>query len=614
MSVVNQLREAWGTFRRHWLLFLALHLLAGLLLSVLLGPLLSLLLGWLVTASGNVALTDQDILYAVLSPLGFVLLLVGLGLWLTITVFETAAMLLAADRLAAGQRPSLGRLLGRVLLRLRGLFRLSLELALRLLALAAPFLLVAGWAYLHYLTEFDINFYLAERPPAFRTAALIIAAALFLLAVLLLRALAGWFLALPLLLLGGVPAKRAIAESRQHLDGHRGEVAAFLVAWALLFMALFAASGALLQLCADAVVGAPGLSLQTLAWTVGGLVLAWSVVNVFIGLFAGVSLAVGLLLTWRRRVPAATVVEAPKGTRKRPEARRVAMPWVALALIGVAVLQVFALARQLAEFDGNERPQIMAHRGASWDAPENTLAAIEAAIREGADWVEIDVQETSDGRVLVIHDRDLMKVGGSPLRVFDGPFEALRAVDIGSWKDPSYADQRVPLLAEVLELARRRVKLNIELKYYGREERLEERVARLVEAHGMVDDVVLMSLSLPGVRKMKALRPDWTVGLLSSVALGDLTRLDADFFAVNAQFASRPFIERARARGKAVYTWTVNDPAGISAMIGRGVDGIITDRPGLARRVWEERRELAVHERLLVRVASALGSDYGEAP
>jgi glycerophosphoryl diester phosphodiesterase len=205
-----------------------------------------------------------------------------------------------------------------------------------------------------------------------------------------------------------------------------------------------------------------------------------------------------------------------------------------------------------------------------------------------------------------------MKVGGSPLRVWDAPFDELRAVDIGSYRDPRFSEERVPLLSEVLELARGRVKLNIELKVYGQEERLEARVVEIVERHGMQDDVVFMSLSLPVVRTLKALRPDWRVGLLSSVAVGDITRLDADFFAINARFASRSFVERAQGRGKGVLTWTVNDPAGMSAMMGKGVDGIITDRPGLVQRVWKERQELAPHERFLVQLASRLGSDYEE--
>ncbi|MEM1413105.1 MAG: glycerophosphodiester phosphodiesterase family protein, partial [Pseudomonadota bacterium] len=416
---------------------------------------------------------------------------------------------------------------------------------------------------------------------------------------------------LPLFLLGGIPAGQALQESKARLAGRRGSVMRFLLLWGLAFAALFAVSGALLQFSTGLVIDLAAGTLQAVAWIAGATIALWSITNLFIGLFASVSFALAVRAAWRRWAPAPD--EANKARLAALDAGdAVGRPMaIILGLVAVVlVLEAFVLSRQLDGFRNDDRPDIMAHRGASWDAPENTMAAIEEAIRQGADWVEIDVQETHDGRVLVAHDRDLMKVAGSPLRIFDAPFEELRAVDIGSFKDSRFSDQRLPLFEEVLELARGRVKLNIELKYYGQEERLEERVAELIDRYGMADEVVLMSLSLPGVRAMKGLRPDWTVGLLSSVAVGDITRLDVDFFAINARFASRAFVDRAQGRGKGVFTWTVNDPAGMSAMIGKGVDGIITDRPGLAQRVWEERLELSVLERILVQVASRLGSDY----
>jgi glycerophosphoryl diester phosphodiesterase len=99
------------------------------------------------------------------------------------------------------------------------------------------------------------------------------------------------------------------------------------------------------------------------------------------------------------------------------------------------------------------------------------------------------------------------------------------------------------------------------------------------------------------------------VGLLSTVGLGDVSRLDVDFFAVNARSARRAFIKRVHERGREVLVWTVNDPAQISAMIGREVNGIITDKPGLAQQVSAERSELDLYELFIIQVASRIGSD-----
>jgi len=614
MNSQSAIVKIWSVFRAHWTLFLALHVMAGLVVGLALAPLFSILLGWIVRTTGNVALTDQAIVLAFLSPVGVVLGMVAIGIWITVTLFEGAATLLATNELTRGRRPHLIKLLKSLLVRLRALFQLTLAIGVRVIFLALPFLAIAGWLFLTFLTEFDINYYLTKQPPILWRVGAAIGIVVLLMALLLLRMAIGWFIALPLVLLGNVHPHKALQESRSRLDGERMKIVRFLIGWGLVVMLAFFCSGLLLQLGLGWLVTISMDSLRFLAWSAGALIVLWSVSNLMIGLFATVGFVLAVLSVYRERSGNGELEQTEQRLDQQADTRRFSSWRVSLALVLVLVVaQVAVLQRQLSNGGSHPEPAIMAHRGASWDAPENTLAAIEAAIEQGADWAEIDVQETRDGRVLVIHDRDLMKVAGSPLRVYDAPFDTLREVDIGSHKGPQYADQRVPLLSEVLRAAKGRIKLNIELKYYGREEQLEARVAELVERYDMVDDVVIMSLKLVGMRRMKALRPDWSVGLLSSVALGDITRLDVDFLAVNASLATSAFVRRAHARNKSVYTWTVNDPAGVSSMIGAGVDAIITDRPAMVRTVMEQRRELALHERLILELASQLGSDFDSA-
>lgn len=257
---------------------------------------------------------------------------------------------------------------------------------------------------------------------------------------------------------------------------------------------------------------------------------------------------------------------------------------------------------------------VIAHRGAAGSAPENTLASVALAVEQGADMVEIDVQESADGEIVVIHDSDLMRVGGSPLKIWEAGYAELQQVDVGSWYGPQFRGQRLPTLEQVLELCKGRSMVDIELKYYGHNERLEERVADIVERTGMENQIVLMSLVNDIVVSMKALRPAWTVGLLTATAVGDLTRSDADFLAVHVGIASSRFVRRAHAAGKEVYVWTVNDELNMSRMMSRGVDGVITDHPALARQVIEERAEMNPAERLMLTAAFWLGLDPKEPP
>ena len=250
---------------------------------------------------------------------------------------------------------------------------------------------------------------------------------------------------------------------------------------------------------------------------------------------------------------------------------------------------------------------IMAHRGAAGAAPENTLASVDRAIADGTDFVEIDVQETADGEVVVIHDSDLKKIGGVNLKIWDATYEQLQSIDIGSWFAPEFSGERVPKLEQVLELCRDKAGVNIELKYYGHDERLEERVVEIVERAGMESQIVVMSLKYDAVQKMRQLRPEWTIGLLSATAVGNLTRLHADFLAVHTGLVGPSFVRAAHKSGKKVFAWTVNDSIQMSTMITLGVDGLITDEPALARAVLSQRADMNPVERLLLSLSLYFG-------
>jgi glycerophosphoryl diester phosphodiesterase len=216
--------------------------------------------------------------------------------------------------------------------------------------------------------------------------------------------------------------------------------------------------------------------------------------------------------------------------------------------------------------------------------------------------------------VVVVHDSDLMKVGGTPLKIWDATAEQLRAVDIGSYSGPQFRDERVPTLAEALAACKGVSRVDIELKDYGHDQHLEEKIVELVEAAGMENDIVTMSLSRGMVDTMKRLRPAWTSGLLSAKAVGDLSRVPADFLAVEKAMATRRFLRSAHRAGKPVYVWTVDDPSRMIRMIGLGVDGLITNRPGLAREVLDRYARMTQAERLFFFVMTTLGAEQDIVP
>jgi len=614
-SVRHRIRKVLETFKLNWKLFLGIHVVVNVLSLLVFTPLFTVLLGWLVLTSGQVALTDEDILFFILSPTGMLVMLVAGALYTTVVVFQQAAMVTAAFVVKSGHAISIPGLGHYMMVKFLPLFRLAAQMVGRTALIAAPFLAAAAWIYISFLTEFDINYYITDRPPVLWWAGGLISLCLLAMAAVLLRVGSGWVLALPLLLLNHERPGRVLQMSRKASVSMRFPIALTLLTLFLFNAGLLGFVSSMADLAVDGVVPLAGESLKVMAYLLGSLLIVWLVANVAITFFSNSILSLIIIHMIARLVPASGEWRLDDVLTSTPVTGfwRLSGAKLAGLVVLVSLAAGLAISITINGLDLEDHTMVIAHRGASADAPENTLAAMELAISKGADWVEIDVQETRDGEVVVIHDSDLKKIGGSGLKVFESTLAELQSVDIGSWRGSSFGDQRIPTLQQLLELCKDRIKVVIELKYYGQEERLEERVASIVEAVGMQDQIAIMSLSYPAVQKMKSIRPQWQVGLLASVSIGDITRLEADFFAVNANFASRAFIKHVHSRGKKLLVWTVNDPISMSAMMSKGVDGIITDKPQLAVSIRQERAELGVHERIMIQLASFIGKEPARA-
>jgi glycerophosphoryl diester phosphodiesterase len=296
-----------------------------------------------------------------------------------------------------------------------------------------------------------------------------------------------------------------------------------------------------------------------------------------------------------------------EGTQAGPGARTLSNRMLVGLLAGSLVVAVGFGGLLLRGIRLDTRVEIIAHRGASAAAPENTMAAFDAAMQQGTDWIELDVQEAADGAVVVMHDADLMRLGRSPLRIWESTAEQIAGIDIGSWFGAEFAGERVPTLESVLLRCKGRAKVVIELKYYGHDQRLEERVAEIVERTGMQDRISVMSLRYEMVRKMKSLRPGWTVGLLTATAVGQLAAMEGDFLAVSTGMATPARVRAAHAAGKKLFVWTVDDPMTMALMVARGADGLITNEPAVARSLLRRMDEATTGERLLLGLASWFG-------
>jgi len=474
---------------------------------------------------------------------------------------------------------------------------------------AGPILALVGGVYWTFLRHHDINYYLSNRPPEFLWAAGIAGILVAGLVVLLAVKVVGWVMALPAVLFEDLGPRAAIRDSIADSKGNRWTIFWWIVAWLVAGAVASTVLTWTIGLVGRLIVPVRGDTMALVALTMGAIGLLSLVTNAILS-FVSASLFALLVVRLYRAFSGpgslARELAEPGSLGSRPVVKmpRKGLVWGGALAAAAAVVSAIMLARSVRLEDDT---LIIAHRGAALHAPENTLASVHRAIEDSTDYIEIDVQETADGEVVVFHDSDFMKTARNPLTIWDARRTNIDAIDIGSWFDPAYAAERVPTLEEVLLAAQGRARVNIELKYYGHDDDLERRVIDIVERTGMVDQVVFMSLKYDKVRKIRDMRPDWTYGLLTSVSLGDATRFNVDFLAVNAATASRGFVERAHRSGLDVYVWTVNDPYLMSAMMSRNVDGIITDDPGLAREVLEIRSQMDPVQRLLVGIGTEVG-------
>jgi glycerophosphoryl diester phosphodiesterase len=233
------------------------------------------------------------------------------------------------------------------------------------------------------------------------------------------------------------------------------------------------------------------------------------------------------------------------------------------------------------------RPLVIGHRGASADAPENTIAAFELALEQGADGIELDVHLSADEHPVVIHDFTLERTTDGAGPVSGHRVRELKRLDAGGWRDRRFRGQRVQTLQEVLERFRDRARFWIELKggsalYPG----IEDRVVSMIEIYDVVERVLVQSFDHAAIDRVRALNRDIAVGALLAEAPLDpgLLRPEAVRAICPAVHALTPelFAEIRRA-GLDCYVWTVNEPAQMDRLVEWGVSGLITDRPGLLR-------------------------------
>ncbi|MER6979252.1 glycerophosphodiester phosphodiesterase [Streptomyces carpinensis] len=273
------------------------------------------------------------------------------------------------------------------------------------------------------------------------------------------------------------------------------------------------------------------------------------------------------------------------------------------ALLGATVLSPPSEVRAAGS---HERPLIVAHRGASAYAPENTLPAVDKAAALGFTWVENDVQRTKDGVLVVLHDDSLRRTTNvqrvfpkrAPWKVKDFTAAEIARLDAGSWFSPVYAGTRVPTLDQYMRrVERNHEKLLLEIKNPELYPGIERQTLRLLRREGWLDHrhltsrLIVQSFSAGSVRAVHDLEPGVRTAFLGGPATADLHRYAGFADLINPSYGtlSAEYVSAVHAftgpHGKPmkVFAWTVDDASRARTAAGYGVDGIISNKPDVVR-------------------------------
>lgn len=272
-----------------------------------------------------------------------------------------------------------------------------------------------------------------------------------------------------------------------------------------------------------------------------------------------------------------------------------ALAFVISLLLGMAMAEKGERWRPL-PWKGRYPVLVMAHRGFSGIAPENTLAAFQRAIQIGSDFIELDVRFSRDGKLVVFHDDTLERTTNGRGKVAAFSLSELKKLDAGSWFGLSFSDEKIPTLSEVLHLARGRILVNIELKKgdHGRYTMIDlaDQALKEVLASGMEGQVLFSSFDLAAVRRLSQKDPTIPVALITRnpwTSPGDLWGgTPLPFLHPRKSTLTEINLAKAHQQDVRVIVWTVDLEEEMEKCVSMGVDGLITNYPDRLIRTLEK--------------------------
>ena len=238
------------------------------------------------------------------------------------------------------------------------------------------------------------------------------------------------------------------------------------------------------------------------------------------------------------------------------------------------------------------RVEVTAHRGASLDYPENTMSAFKGAKKLGAEWIELDVQQTKDGKIIVFHDGEFTRVSGVDTRPLEVPYHVIKRYDAGRYFDKKFDGEKIPLLEDVILFAKNNnMKLIIELKTYNKNEDFEKKVLDIIKTYEYEKKCIIASGSYESLEKVKNISSEIKTYYISYEVDDEfINSSNIDGFCVENSVIDETLVNKIHNLDKKIWTWTVDSEETLNHMIYLKVDNIITNDITLTNRILKEKK------------------------
>lgn len=230
--------------------------------------------------------------------------------------------------------------------------------------------------------------------------------------------------------------------------------------------------------------------------------------------------------------------------------------------------------------------KIIGHRGSSKRAPENTISSILCAAEDRADYAELDVQETKDGVVILMHDKDLKRVAKVDKNTSEVLYKDVEKIDLGSIYSIKFKGEKIPTLDEVIKASSGKIKLDIEIKNYKDDTELVKKVVQIIKDNNFENECLVCSFDYSALVKVKKLNPRIRTGYITYLSKTDNLNLQyADYYSIYYPKVNKEIVEKLHRNNKKVHVWTVDNIEDAKRLIQIGVDDIITDYPNVLENI-----------------------------